>query len=97
MNNAAAHRLQLAKWCKLHNIPAPSGPAVDAFVAEMGANQYGVEETWDAFVWFRHGWEAALNFAIQKYSPLRSLLDAPADDDEQRRQEDDAAMGGGSR
>lgn len=54
-----AHRLQLAKWCGWHNIPAPSGPIVDAFVKAMGANQYGVEETWDAFVWFCNGWDAS--------------------------------------
>lgn len=59
MNHAAAHRLQLAKWCKLYHFPAPSGPVVDAFVEAMGTNQYGVEETWDAFCWFRHGFEAA--------------------------------------
>lgn len=52
------HRAQLAKWCALHKITPPSGPVVDAFVAEMGTKHYGVEETWDAFAWFRHGWEA---------------------------------------
>lgn len=54
-----AHRLQLAKWCGLHSIPVPIGAAVDAFVAAMAGRHYGVEETWDAFVWFRQGWEDA--------------------------------------
>jgi hypothetical protein len=53
-----AHRAQLARWCVMNKIPAPSGPVVDAFVQAMGANQYGVEETWDAYVWFKSGWEA---------------------------------------
>lgn len=55
-----AHRLQLAKWCALHKMPVPVGPVVDAFVAAMGStHHYGVEETWDAFCWFRHGFNAA--------------------------------------
>lgn len=52
-----AHRLQLAKWCAMHKMPAPTGPVVDAFVTEMGAKHYGVEETWDAYLWFKSGWE----------------------------------------
>lgn len=54
----AAHRTQLAKWCMQRRIsPVPSGPVVDAFVVAMGDNQYGVEETWDAFCWFRNGFQ----------------------------------------
>lgn len=77
MNNAAAHRLQLAKWCKLYHFPAPSGPVVDAFVAAMGDNQYGVEETWDAFVWFRLGFEATIatrDYCMVRVSDVAALM-----------------------
>lgn len=66
-----AHRAQLAKWCVLHKIAPPSGPVVDAFVAEMGTKQYGVEETWDAFGWFSAGFEAPRHTA----TPIGPLLD----------------------
>lgn len=65
-----AHRLQLAKWCALHNMPVPTGAVVDAFVAAMGANQYGVEETWDAFAWFRNGWDARHDCAMVRGQPF---------------------------
>lgn len=89
-----AHRLQLAKWCALHKMDVPSGPIVDAFVKAMGSNQYGVEETWDAFVWFQSGFEAGVLY-------WNSITIKPviivAEETQRRCQEDDAAMGGGPR
>lgn len=55
--DAQRHREQIAKWCVLHKFPAPTGPVVDAFVTAMEGRQYGVEETWDAWVWFRDGFQ----------------------------------------
>lgn len=52
------HAAQLAQWCARYSIPTPTGPVVDAFYAAMNTKQYGVEETGDAFAWFRHGWES---------------------------------------
>lgn len=56
--DAQRQREQLAKWYVTHALPVPSGPVVDAFVAEMGTKLYGVEETADAWLWFRSGWQA---------------------------------------
>ena len=53
------HHAQLAKWAKWHGFTPKSGPVVDAFALAMGDNQYGVEETWDAYCWFRNGFNAA--------------------------------------
>lgn len=55
----ARHIDQLAKWCGYHGLIPPTGAVVDAFALAMGDNQYGVEETWDAFCWFRNGFNAA--------------------------------------
>lgn len=71
------HRLQLARWCGLHKFPVPAGPVVDAFVVAMGANQYGVEETWDAFVWFRQGFEAATKGATLQTTAGTATLKLP--------------------
>jgi hypothetical protein len=38
------------------NMPAPD--VLAAFEKEMEGKQYGLEETWDAFCWFRDGWLA---------------------------------------
>lgn len=53
------HARQLARWCEMHDLPMPTGAVVDLFALAMGKNQYGVEETWDAFCWFKCGFNAA--------------------------------------
>lgn len=46
------------EWCKLHGVLPPAPDVLDAFENEMRGKQYGFEETWDAFCWFRNGWLA---------------------------------------
>lgn len=46
------------EWVTFHGILPPAPDVLDAFHEEMDGYQYGVEETWDAFCWFRDGWLA---------------------------------------
>lgn len=50
------HTLRKAGF--IDSMMRPHTPAWDAFLKEMERKQYGPHECWEAWLWFKHGWEA---------------------------------------
>ena len=74
------HLDQLAKWASYHGMIPETGEVARAFAQAMGDNEYGIEETWDAFCWFRNGFNSAgarsAGTRIPETDELHKLLDA---------------------
>lgn len=55
--------------CMHHAVLPPAPDVLAAFDKEMEGREYGYEETWDAFMWFRDGWLARSDTASERAEP----------------------------